>query len=148
MFKQTIAIFLGLAAAHSPAMAGETLNIWRSNPTSIVEAQNVDLTDVMWTARPWIIFADSPRDPIFKQQMALWRAGLNVARDRDVMIVVDTDPSAQTQLRKTLRPKGFAWILIGKDGVVKLRKPFAWNMRELSRVIDKMPMRQQEISKP
>jgi len=38
--------------------------------------------------------------------------------------------------------------LIGKDGMVKLRKPFAWNMRELSRVIDKMPMRQQEISKP
>ena len=64
------------------------------------------------------------------------------------MIIVDTDPSAQTQLRKTLHPKGFAWVLIGKDGVVKLRKPFAWNMRELSRVIDKMPMRQQEISKP
>jgi len=148
MFKQTFAVFLGLAATHSPAMAGETLDIWRSDPTRMFEAQNVDLTDVMWTARPWIIFADSPRDPIFKQQMALWRAGLNVARDRDVMIVVDTDPSAQTQLRKTLRPKGFAWILIGKDGVVKLRKPFAWNMRELSRVIDKMPMRQQEISKP
>tara|TARA_B100000787_G_scaffold156646_1_gene132908 strand:- start:2166 stop:2612 length:447 start_codon:yes stop_codon:yes gene_type:complete len=148
MFKQTFAVFLGLAATHSSAMAGETLDIWRSDPTRMFEAQNVDLTDVMWTARPWIIFADSPRDPIFKQQMALWRAGLNVARDRDVMIVVDTDPSAQTQLRKTLRPKGFAWILIGKDGVVKLRKPFAWNMRELSRVIDKMPMRQQEISKP
>ena len=148
MFKQTLAVFLGLAATHSPAMAGETLDIWRSDPTRIFEAQNVDLTDVMWTARPWIIFADSPRDPIFKQQMALWRAGLNVARDRDVMIVVDTDPSAQTQLRKTLRPKGFTWVLIGKDGVVKLRKPFAWNMRELSRVIDKMPMRQQEISKP
>jgi len=39
-------------------------------------------------------------------------------------------------------------VLIGKDGNVKLRKPFAWGMRELSRVIDKMPMRQQEIKKP
>ena len=148
MFKQTLAVFLGLAATHSPAMAGETLDIWRSDPTRIFEAQNVDLTDVMWAARPWIIFADSPLDPIFKKQIALWRADLEAARERDVMIIVDTDPSAQTQLRKTLHPKGFAWVLIGKDGMVKLRKPFAWNMRELSRVIDKMPMRQQEISKP
>ena len=71
-----------------------------------------------------------------------------MAQDRDVMINVDTDPSAKSNLRETLRPKGFNWVLIGKDGMVKLRKPFAWDMRELSRVIDKMPIRQQEMSKP
>ena len=148
MFKQSLAVFLGFAAMHSTATAGETLELWRSDPTRIFEAQNVDLTDVIWAARPWIIFADSPLDPIFEQQMALLRLGLEVARDRNIIIIIDTDPSAQTKLRKTLHPKGFAWVLIGKDGGVKLRKPFAWNMRELSRVIDKMPMRQQEISKP
>jgi len=37
-------------------------------------------------------------------------------------------------------------VLIGKDGGVKLRKPFPWNVREISRVIDKMPMRRQEIN--
>jgi hypothetical protein len=47
-----------------------------------------------------------------------------------------------------LHPKGFNWVLIGKDGKIKLRKPFAWDMRELSRVIDKMPIRQREMSKP
>ncbi|MEM9709036.1 MAG: DUF4174 domain-containing protein [Pseudomonadota bacterium] len=35
--------------------------------------------------------------------------------------------------------------LIGKDGTVKLRKPRAWDVRELSRSIDKMPLRQDEI---
>ena len=35
--------------------------------------------------------------------------------------------------------------VIGKDGGVKLRKPFPWDVRELSRSIDKMPLRQQEI---
>jgi hypothetical protein len=35
--------------------------------------------------------------------------------------------------------------LLGKDGGVRLRKPLPWDTRELSRVIDKMPMRQQEI---
>ena len=148
MFKQTLAVFLGLSAIHSVAMAGETLELWRSDPTRIFEARDVELTDVIWAARPWVIFADSPLDPIFEQQIALLRVGLEAAKDRNIMLIIDTDPSAQTELRKTLRPKGFAWVLIGKDGVVKLRKPFAWNMRELSRVIDKMPMRQQEISKP
>jgi hypothetical protein len=64
------------------------------------------------------------------------------------MVVVDTSPNSKSILRKNLRPKGFVWVLIGKDGTVKLRKPFAWDMRELSRVIDKMPMRQQEIKEP
>ena len=61
------------------------------------------------------------------------------------MIVVDTEPALSSALRSSLRPKGFVWVLIGKDGKVKLRKPFAWDMRELGRVIDKMPMRRQEI---
>ena len=36
-------------------------------------------------------------------------------------------------------------VLIGKDGGVKLRKPSPWSTREISRSIDKMPMRQREI---
>ena len=148
MFKRILALCFGLAVINSAAVAGETLDTWRSDSTHIFDAKDVDIADVIWAARPWVIFADSPLDPIFSQQMALLRAGLNVAQDRDVMIIVDTDPSAKSNLRETLRPKGFNWVLIGKDGMVKLRKPFAWDMRELSRVIDKMPIRQQEMSKP
>jgi hypothetical protein len=37
------------------------------------------------------------------------------------------------------------FVLIGKDGQIKQRKPRPWNVREISRTIDKMPMRQQEI---
>ena len=36
-------------------------------------------------------------------------------------------------------------VLIGKDGSVKLRKPLPWDVREISRTIDKMPVRQREI---
>jgi hypothetical protein len=36
-------------------------------------------------------------------------------------------------------------VLVGKDGGNKLRKPFPWDVREISRSIDKMPMRQREI---
>jgi hypothetical protein len=66
--------------------------------------------------------------------------------DRDVVVLVDTDPDAKSDIRRTLRPRGFGIVLIGKDGGIKLRKPAPWTVRELSRIIDKMPMRQQELS--
>ena len=47
--------------------------------------------------------------------------------------------------RRKFRPRGFMLTLIGKDGEVELRKPFPWDVREISRSIDKMPLRQQEI---
>ncbi len=148
MCKRTLALCLALTTTNSAATAGETLDIWRSDPTHIFDAKDVELADVIWAARPLVIFADSPLDPIFAQQMKLLRAGQAIVQDRDMIIIVDTDPSAKTIIRETLHPKGFNWALIGKDGMVKLRKPFAWDMRELSRVIDKMPIRQQEMSKP
>ena len=148
MFKRVFHLWLGLLAITPPVLAGETLDIWRSDPTHIFDAKEVELSDVIWVARPWVVFADSLLDPTFAQQMALLQAEIAVLQDRDVMIVVDTDPSAKSALRKTLHPKGFNWVLIGKDGQIKLRKPFAWDMRELSRVIDKMPIRQREMRKP
>ncbi|MDA8817740.1 DUF4174 domain-containing protein [Planktomarina sp.] len=148
MLKKVFHLWLGLLAIAPPVLAGEALNIWRSDPAHIFDASEVELSDVIWVARPWVVFADSPLDPTFTQQMALLQAKIAVLQERDVMIVVDTDPKAKSTLRRTLHPKGFNWVLIGKDGNIKLRKPFAWDMRELSRVIDKMPIRQREMRKP
>jgi len=148
MLNRIFAVFFGITILSSSATAGETLAAWQANPSRIFSTSDVDLSDMVWVARPLIIFTNSPLDPTFKEQMALLQEGLDMILERDVMIVVDTNPKLKTALRKNLRPKGFVWVLIGKDGSVKLRKPFAWNMREISRVIDKMPMRQQEIKKP
>ena len=148
MLNRIFAVFFGITILSSSATAGETLAAWQANPSRIFSTSDVDLSDMIWVARPLVIFTNSPLDPTFKEQMALLQEGLDVILERDVMIVVDTNPKLKTALRKNLRPKGFVWVLIGKDGSVKLRKPFAWDMREISRVIDKMPMRQQEIKKP
>ena len=148
MLNRIFAVFFGITILSSSATAGETLAAWQANPSRIFSTSDVDLSDMIWVARPLVIFTNSPLDPTFKEQMALLQEGLDMILERDVMIVVDTNPKLKTALRKNLRPKGFVWVLIGKDGSVKLRKPFAWNMREISRVIDKMPMRQQEIKKP
>ena len=111
----------------------------------ILEAVDVDLDAFRWIKRPVVVFADSPADPAYVQQMQLLTRELDAVKDRDIIIITDTDPAAQTTLRTKLRPRGFMLALIGKDGQVKLRKPLPWSVRELSRTIDKMPMRQQEI---
>jgi hypothetical protein len=36
-------------------------------------------------------------------------------------------------------------VLIGKDGQIELRKPAPWDVREITRSIDKMPLREQEV---
>lgn len=73
------------------------------------------------------------------------RDGLAMLEERDVVVLTDTDPSARAPLRQKLRPRGFALVVIDKDGGVKLRKPTPWSVRELTRTIDKMPTREQEV---
>lgn len=111
----------------------------------IVDAADVALDDFLWLKRPVIVFADTPADARFVQQMQLLTRELDELELRDVVVITDTDPEAESALRTKLRPRGFMLALVGKDGQVKLRKPLPWSVRELSRTIDKMPMRQQEI---
>ena len=100
-----------------------------------------------WSHRPVVIFANSDRDPNFISQMEFLSEDIRALQERDIIVLIDTDPNLSSSLRKKLRPHGFAFILIGKDGQVKLRKPSPWNIREIARVIDKMPIRQQEITR-
>ncbi len=107
--------------------------------------ENVELSDFLWQKRPIIVFADSPDDPRFAQQMELLTADLEELHTRDVVVLTDTDPDARSAIRLKLRPRGFMMVLVGKDGTVKLRKPLPWTVREVSRTIDKMPIRRREV---
>ena len=103
------------------------------------------LAEYLWQARPVIVFAPSADDPRFVQQMEWLEAEMAALEERDVVILTDVDPETGSALREKFHPRGFNLILVGKDGDVKLRKPFPWDVRELSRAIDKMPMRRQEM---
>ena len=109
--------------------------------------KNTNIKDFEWVQRPIVIFANSDRDPNFISQMEFLSQDIKALKERDIVVLIDTNPSVPSALRKKLRPHGFAFILIGKDGQVKLRKPSPWNIREIARVIDKMPIRQQEITR-
>ena len=110
-----------------------------------LEADALSLDAFTWIKRPIVVFSDTPADPRFTEQLELLRAEAEALLDRDVVVITDADPAARSAIRTQLRPRGFQLVLIGKDGGVKLRKPFPWSVRELSRVIDKMPLRQHEL---
>ena len=113
----------------------------------ILPSGDSDLSEYRWEKRPIVVFADSPDDPRFAEQIELLNQGLDVLAERDVVILTDTNPIDPSPLRLKLRPRGFMLALVGKDGKVKLRKPLPWTVRELTRSIDKMPSRQREIEK-
>ena len=62
-----------------------------------------------------------------------------------MIVIVDTDPAEMTAIRTELRPRGFMLALVAKDGSVIFRKPTPWDVREISRAIDKQPLRKQEL---
>ncbi|MDU8913241.1 DUF4174 domain-containing protein [Aestuariicoccus sp. MJ-SS9] len=124
-----------LAAADAGAPTEET----------ILSAADVTLGEFLWLKRPVVVFADSAADPRYVQQMQFITERLDALVDRDVVVITDTDPAARSEVRRTLRPRGFMLAVIAKDGTVVIRKPAPWSVREISRSIDKLPLRQQEI---
>jgi hypothetical protein len=118
---------------------------WAEDPTQVFDAAEIDLDALIWIARPLVVFAQSPNDPQFHQQMEFLTGGAADLAERDVIVITDTDPAANSTVRQRLRPRGFMLALIGKAGDVAFRKPAPWDVREITRSIDKMPMRQQEV---
>lgn len=142
-------VFMIASSVAGPAFAAGTslspVDAWEADRGAIFDASEVNLADFQWIARPVVVFADSPNDPAFRRQLDLLNSRLDELVERDVVLITDTDRGEPSEVRKKLRPRGFMLTLIGKDGGVKLRKPFPWDVRELTRQIDKMPIRKQEI---
>lgn len=135
------AVFAGLIAVSAHAQETADADI----ETLFAPADMADLSQFKWKKRPILVFADSEADPAFLEQMEYLSERQDALKERDVIVLVDTDPAARSPLRLLLRPRGFMLVLVGKDGGIKLRKPLPWDVREITRSIDKMPLRQREI---
>ncbi|MBS0125200.1 DUF4174 domain-containing protein [Thetidibacter halocola] len=131
-----------LGAAQEAATAQEDPT---AEPGPIIAATDTTLEEWLWIKRPVVVFADSPADPRYVEQMQLLIERLDALEERDVIIITDTDPKARSAVRQSLRARGFMLVIIAKDGTIVARKPAPWDVREISRSIDKLPLRQQEI---
>ena len=110
-----------------------------------VDAAGLTLEEFLWLRRPIVVFANTPNDPLFMQQMRNLEAEPDALIERDVVVIFDTDPAARGAVRTQLRPRGFSMVLLDKDGKVMLRKPSPWSVREITHAIDKFPLRRQEM---
>lgn len=108
-------------------------------------ASEVSTADLMWIKRPIVVFADSANDPAFVTQMRMLAQDPVALETRDVVVIIDTDPEAKSEWRLKLRPRGFSLVLLDKDLEPELRKPLPWDVREITRAIDKFPLRRQEV---
>ncbi len=137
-FAIVLTTLFPLAALTADAALSQTDDIFRPVGETVLES-------FLWTARPIVVFADSPADPRFQEQIELLKKEEAILADRDVVVLTDTDPDARSPIRTKLRPRGFQLVLVDKDGVIKLRKPFPWTVREITRSIDKTPLRLREV---
>ena len=111
----------------------------------ILDAAEADLDSFLWIMRPIVVFANTPADPAFQQQVEniLGRAG--EFAERDVVLILDSDPAARSEARQRLRPRAFMLAILDKDGEVKQRRPAPRSAREIIAVIDRFPSRRQEM---
>jgi hypothetical protein len=143
MFK-ALAVASALALSLAAPAGAQGAEAAPEDPV-ITEAGEHTLDEFLWQYRLLVVFADSPNDPNFVQQLENIEERLPEFVERDVIVITDTDPAAKSPIRLELRPRGFGFVLIGKDGSKYLRKSSPWDVREITRSIDKMPLRQQEL---
>jgi hypothetical protein len=131
-----------IAMAASEEATTETAPV---DPMAPRDASDLTLEDFLWVARPIIVFADTPADPRFIEQMSLLAERPDPLIERDAVIIIDTDPDARSAIRTELRPRGFSLVVMQKDGSIGFRRPSPRDVREIVRGIDNFSFRQEEL---
>lgn len=111
----------------------------------VLDATEADLDSFLWVKRPIVLLANTPADPAFQQQLENILGRAAEFAERDVVLILDTDPDARSDARQRLRPRAFMLAILDKDGEVKQRRPAPRTAREIIAVIDRFPLRRQEM---
>lgn len=106
-----------------------------------------------WKKRVLLVAAPTAEQADFRAQKALLAANQVPLAARDFLVLdvlYDQLTAADRQFLRQLglRPPRFAAVLIGKDGGVKARSPRPIAPADLFAIVDRMPMRQQEMQRP
>lgn len=119
------------------------------------------LDELKWKNRPLLLFAPSADNPQYLRQQELLKSHQQGLKDRD-MVVLEVIGQDKVYLNGTAQHNGqaahlrerfkvpvqdFAVVLVGKDGTSKLQKQEPVEGKDIFRLIDQMPMRQQEMKK-
>ena len=125
------------------------------------ESTSLDLDTFQWKNRLVLIFAPSSTDHSYLNQKDGFAGKEDELDDRDIIVfeLIETGPSMmgeelltneqQSYLRHTfgIPAADYSFILLGKDGTIKLRAKQVVPSSDVFDLIDRMPMRQEEIKR-
>ena len=121
----------------------------------------MDLTQFQWKNRLLFLFAPDVNNLPFKNLHSEIAAQQAEVKDRDLVVfeVLERNPSRMDsapldrQAADSIRdrfgvpPNKFSLILVGKDGGIKLKRHDQADLEEIFKLIDSMPMRQNEMQR-
>jgi len=128
-----------------PAIEAAIEAVAEAEGLRILDARDIALDTFLWEWRIVAVLANTPNDPAFIAQMRDIEARADYLFERDVVVLTDTDPAAQSELRQMLRARGFMLAIIEKDGAIAQRRPAPRDAREIAAIIDRFPLRRQEM---
>ncbi|VXB11446.1 conserved hypothetical protein [Maribacter litoralis] len=119
--------------------------------SSITKAQ--DITDFKWNNRLIILYENNNNVAEVKSAIEIIAKNSVGLVERDVRVFVlknnvfysSNGQALEITNSKTL-PKAYqGYILVGKDGGIKSKKPYPFNLNKIFDLIDSMPMRKSEM---
>jgi hypothetical protein len=132
--------------------------------SSILASQNasaidLNIEDFQWKKRLLLIFSPNRADPLFNSLANEISSRREDVEDRDLVIFEILESGASKMNSSELEPQKaasfqkqfeipentFTVILLGKDGGIKLKRSDHVRLEEIFRLIDSMPMRQDEM---
>lgn len=99
-----------------------------------IPTSDVNMDDLRWKSRPVVILARDEADPRVAEQVRMLDAAAHGMGERDMPVLTEFGGEAGFELR-----------LIGRDGTVKQRFDAPVAAETLFRIVDAMPMRQEEM---
>lgn len=104
-----------------------------------------------WKHRPLLIFAPSPDDERYRDQIEKFQGRSREIEDREMVLLHIFEQDGNGEETQALRDRygvrngEFLVVLVGKDGGTKLDASEPLNPAEVFDLIDAMPMRRKEI---
>ena len=107
-----------------------------------MSAQTLD--DLRWKNRVLIIYAPPGSDEKLARQTDLLGKRKSELRERDLTQIILRDKAERPEITRRFQLKEFTVLLLGKDGGEKLRSTEPVQPETIFRLVDSMPMRQEE----
>lgn len=113
-----------------------------------------DISDFKWKNRVLLLVADNLNHKNLNKQLEVFKQTTNAFKERDVILFMITPKSSYNSDKTPVNLEGIdtyqknnfeGVILLGKDGGIKLKKPFVVPTKSILDLIDSMPMRRGEI---